>query len=224
MGMPEPVLMDDAENQIKKIYIEEVNHLISYYEIYSHDIPADIVEEIVMVFQTYSQAQLSSNNDEKDKMYKFVLFKCKIICHKLRSMLIDVYWGQIKLLKKFIVQFNYKGVKLDKEDCDDNIQKCFFWIRVQDDFKKIDSEIKNLKKIERIKKKSKYDVYDCQDTIIDMTERIYSESRQLLNLYERYMPKIMNTGYNGSTLKHIITNAYIVITFILPIVTILLNK
>lgn len=57
-----------------------------------------------------------------------------------------------------------------------------------------------------------------------MTERIYSESRQLLNLYERYMPKIMNTGYNGSTLKHIITNAYIVITFILPIVTILLNK
>lgn len=172
----------------------------------------------------YSQAQLSSNNDEKDKIYKFVLFKCKIICHKLRSMLIDVYWGQIKLLKKFIVQFNYKGVKLDKEDCDDNIQKCFFWIRAQDDFKKIDSEIKNLKKIERIKKKSKYDVYDCQDTIMDMTERIYSESRQLLNLYERYMPKIMDTGYNGTTLKHIITNAYIVITFILPIITILLNK
>ena len=50
--MPEPVLMDDAENQIKKIYIEEVNHLISYYEIYSHDIPADIVEEIVMVFHS----------------------------------------------------------------------------------------------------------------------------------------------------------------------------
>lgn len=101
--MPEPVLMDDAENQIKKIYIEEVNHLISYYEIYSHDIPADIVEEIVMVFQTYSQAQLSSNNnenDEKDKMYKFVLFKCKIICHKLRSMLIDVYWGANKTFKK----------------------------------------------------------------------------------------------------------------------------
>lgn len=143
----------DYESIIKSMYIEKINSLISFYEIYKHDIPADIVEEIVIVFQCYCQAQLSNNPNE---MYEITYKKCNVICHKLHCLLINTYWKQIKFLRKFSHQFNYKGVNLLDEDIIANEPEKMFWQKSQKMYKTLKEHLKNIEKRKKNWKKLEY--------------------------------------------------------------------
>lgn len=216
--------IQEFENKIREVYISRLNELISFYEVYNHDLHADVVESIVMIFQNYCVAEVETDVDKKNKLLNSTYSKCLITCRQLYILLIDTYLKRIILLRKFYKKFNVKGVVLEIEDCENNGEMDIFFSSVTaDELKKLKINIRKIRKAysKSLKANEQFDDL-ISESQLEEVGQIYSQAKDLLEKHEKYYSKILSNGYNGTSFLHIIKLSYLIISVVLALLAILI--
>ena len=198
------------ESEIKKLYTKKLNSLISSYEIYNHDLHPNILEGIVIIFQTFTISKKENDNYEA---LSAAYSQSIIVMRDLYLALIDTYENRIMVHKKFNKRFNQNGVPLNESNI------CFKQYTDQQH-----------KKIKKLRKKvcSKYRIDSKQNesliNIKDVSELrdVFKEYHSLLEKYETHAEKIIGSGYNGTFASKLYRNVCLSLTTGIAIISLIL--
>lgn len=209
---------DKIEFKISQLYKTTINELISQYEIYEHDLHPNIIESIVMLFQSLAMAT-NDNNEKKYELMKSVQSQLLIIMRDLYILLIKTYYKKIKMYRKFNQKFNQSGVFVIE-----NGQELNFKITTENEYLSIKKELKKLKnKYNMAYKEINNNNTDNEELIeeSDLSDLVfvYNKLRKLLDMHEKYRSDIVNNGYNGTLITKLWNKFYIFVSLILAALT-----
>lgn len=198
------------ENEIGNDYINVINDLISQYEIYQHDLHPNISENIVILFQSLALAK-TSDNDTQLELLKAAKSQSLITARELYVRLLDIYYKKIKLLRKSNRLYKQNAVVLLNTEIN-------FKEKTDKDFRIVRNEYKRIRKKYRfvLKEKGEDEVLIDKTSMTDLIN-LYNKTKELLDQYEMYVPKIIGSGYKGSWKFRFVKSFYWWISLILTI-------
>ncbi len=207
--------IQSLEKEIGDDYMNIINDLISHYEVYQHDLHPNVSENIVILFQSLALAKTADNNTKLELMQAT---KCQslITMRELYVRLLDVYYRKIKLLRKSNRLYKQKAVVLENTEI-------YFKNETDKEFRDVRKEYKNVRKKYQfvLKEKEDDEVLFDKASLTDLID-VYKKTKRLLDKYEKYVPKIIGSGYNGTWRFRFVKSAYWWISLVLTVLGLLL--
>lgn len=213
---------DDEINRIKSeivyLYSNSISKSISKIEVYSHDLPPEIVEALFELLQSIIAANSTQSVEDKKTAFTETCNFAYFIKHLTEIILGDYYLERIKQYRKQLRNFSIKGVKMDDGSA--------FWRFANKEYTRLRKEYKFFKKTintylmkdeKGIPIKIKYSEIKRD---IKLEEHIL-DLENLIREYEKAYPKIIHSGYNQPKWYRIMTNAILFLTAIVTAISLL---
>ena len=211
------VKVDNIDSEVKSLekeigndYINIINDLISHYEVYQHDLHPNISENIVMLFQSFALAK-TEYSDAKLELMQAAKSQSLITMRELYVRLLNVYYDEIRLLRKSNRLYKQKAVVLEGTEIS-------FKTKTDKEFSNISKEYKKLRKKYKfvLKEKGEDEILLDKESLKDLICG-YERTKKLLELYEEYIPKIIGSGYKGAWKFRFVNSVYWWISLLLTI-------
>lgn len=230
---------------IYKKYRDDISMLISYIEVYEHDLPSQVTAEMAELFQTISLCEIDEsfpNNSELSTLLDNTAWK---ITQSLKKYCICLFIRKIQEYKKTFHKYKYKGVSIDEQNfyqvaheaekrlCKtfaEKLRRCYKGktiltlkeLSIREQVLYMVSKFKiSLKPSFRLLKKDSFLPTDrlvfTEISNIDFSDT-YNDAKDLLEKYEKVFPNVVQKGRNKSLAMSIFSA---VTTWIIPIVLII---
>lgn len=212
---------------IYRQYNEKISPLIAKIEVYQHDLPKKCRALIETAFRCLTIASKNESREQSLVENEYIALQkyLEYLISTLYLWLIVLYIKEIKVIKRTIKKFNYKGIHVDNGHC------------------VIDVVDTNLKKIKKLKRKGykkykplsprykDYDLSDCwisvsENNIIKELEEAFSLAEDTLTKIQENFPKVVSNGHSDTPIKFITKYMPKIVSGIIAFISIilLLNK
>lgn len=214
----------DTEN-IYKHYKSTLSEVIAYIEVYEHDLPTEVMAQIAELLQAVAIFVDSNNLTEREDMSRLLRQVDLKVTQSLYKHAICLLIKEIEENKKVFRRFKYKGVMLENRnffevakeieqeiiaDFCGKMKKCYkgtaagswrtmtmkermlYWVGYV--------KISTAWSFSFLKKEPYLPINNLLTDNFDdeNLENVYQETKELLQLYERVMPKVIGNGSRQS--------------------------
>lgn len=225
------MLLSDDESEFvannKKIIYNQYNKsiapLIAKIEVYQHDLPKKCRALIETAFRCLTIASKDESKEQSLVESEYIALHkyMQYLTSTLYLWLIDLYIKEIKVIKRTIKKFNYKGIRIDNNRCIVDV---------------VDANLKRIKELRCTGYKKykplthrykKYNLSDCcvsvsENNIVKELEDAFYLAEETLTKIQENFPQVISNGHNDTPIKCIVKYMPKIISGIIAIISIIL--